>query len=78
MDVRIGVTYSSKELDIELEEDTDGEALRSSVDEALAGKSPTLWLSDRSGRQIGVPADKIAFVEIGRPEGDRRIGFGSS
>lgn len=78
MDVRIGVTYSPKELDVELDDDTDAEALRTSVDEAIAGKSPTLWLADRSGRRVGVPADKIAYVEIGTPSSERRVGFGSS
>jgi hypothetical protein len=78
VDVRIGVTYSPKELDLELDDDTDAEALRTSVDEALAGKSPTLWLADRAGRRVGVPADKIAYVEIGTPSSERRVGFGSS
>jgi hypothetical protein len=36
-----------------------------------------LWLSDRKGRQVGVPVDKIAYVEIGAPGADRRIGFGA-
>ena len=36
----------------------------------------TLWLTDRRGRQYGVPVDKVAYVEIGSPEVTRRIGFG--
>ena len=35
-----------------------------------------MWLTDRRGRQVGVPADKVAYVEIGTPDADRRIGFG--
>ena len=44
------------------------------VDKAFADGG-ALWLTDRKGRQVGVPTDKIAYVEIGRPD-DRRIGFG--
>ena len=78
MDVRIGVTYSPKELDLELD-DTDGaDTVRKQVESALAGGTGSvLWLTDRRGRQVGVPVDKIAYVEIGAPGADRRIGFGA-
>ena len=36
-----------------------------------------LWLTDRKGRQVGVPVDKIAYVEIGSADDGRRIGFGA-
>lgn len=76
MDVRIGVTYSPKELDLELADDADAEGLRSQVESALAGgQDSVLWLTDRRGRQVGVPVGKIAYVEIGAPGADRRIGF---
>ena len=76
MDVRIGVTYSPKELDLELADDADAEELRSQVESALGGgQDSVLWLTDRRGRQVGVPVGKIAYVEIGAPGADRRIGF---
>ena len=76
MDVRIGVTYSPKELDLELADDTDAESVRGQVEAALgAGEQGVLWLTDRRGRQVGVPVGKIAYVEIGAPGADRRIGF---
>ena len=76
MDVRIGVKYSPKELLIELPEAADGDALRKQIDEALADDS-VLWLTDRRGRQVAVPAGKITYVEIGSPDDDRRVGFGA-
>ena len=76
MDVRIGVTYSAKELDVELSDGTDPESLRADVEKALAAESGMLWLTDRKGRQVGVPVAKVAYVEIGSPREDRRIGFG--
>ena len=76
MDVRIGVTYSPKELDLELEDGTDAAAVRSEVEAALgSGETGVLWLTDKRGRQVGVPVQKIAYVEIGPPGPDRRIGF---
>lgn len=76
MDVRIGVTYSPKELDLELEDGTEPASVRSQVEAALAGgDAGVLWLTDRRGRQVGVPVPKIAYVEIGAPGADRRIGF---
>ena len=74
MDVRIGVTYSPKELDLELADDADAAAVRADVEKALGGDG-VLWFTDRRGRQVGVPVEKIAYVEIGAPSGDRRIGF---
>lgn len=76
MDVRIGVTYSPKELDLELADDTDAAVVRAEVEAALGGSDTTvLWFTDRRGRQVGVPVDKVAYVEIGAPGADRRIGF---
>ncbi len=75
MDVRIGLTQTPKELEVQLDDDADAGALRQQVDAALAAGS-TLWLTDRKGRQVGVPAAKLAYVEIGSPDDARRIGFG--
>ena len=58
-----------------LADDTDGEAVREHIDKAFADGG-TLWLTDRRGRQFGVPVDKVAYVEIGSSDTGRRIGFG--
>ncbi len=76
MDVRIGVTDVRRELEIELPDDTDREELKAQVAAALAADAEVLWLTDRKGRDVGVPAAKLAFVEIGSADG-RSIGFGA-
>ena len=76
MDVRIGVTYSPKELELELDDDADAAELKAEIDAALSGKG-ALWLTDRRGRQVAVPVDKVAYVEIGSPDDAHRIGFGA-
>ena len=75
MDLRIGVSQTAKELDIELPEGTDPDKLKAEIDKSLAGEG-TLWITDRKGRQVGVPASKVAYVELGSPDDALRIGFG--
>lgn len=74
MDVRIGVTYTAKELEVELPEDAEADSVKADIEAALASGS-VLWLTDRKGRNVGVPADKVAYVDMGAEAGDRRIGF---
>ena len=76
MDVRIGVTQAPRELSLELGDDTDRDALKAQIEQALAGDQ-VLWLTDRRGRLVAIPVAKLAYVEVGPPDGDRRIGFGS-
>lgn len=75
MDVRIGVTQAPRELTVEVD-DGDRDAVKSAVEAALAGVTDVLWITDKRGKQLGVPAAKIAYVEVGTADGDRRIGFG--
>jgi hypothetical protein len=76
VDVRIGVTYSPKELELELDDGADPDKLKAEIDTALGGTG-ALWLTDRRGRQVAVPIDKVAYVEIGSPDDVHRIGFGA-
>jgi hypothetical protein len=76
VDVRIGVTQSPRELSIELSDDTDRDDLKSQIEAALAGAIDVLWVTDKRGKDVGIPAAKLAYVELGSAEGDRRIGFG--
>jgi hypothetical protein len=72
------VIHTVKEIDVELPSDADRDAVKASIDAALADGDKTLWLTDRHGREVAVPAAKIAYVEVGSPDSERRIGFGSS
>jgi hypothetical protein len=75
LDVRIGVTYTPKEIEVELSDETDREQLISTIEEAVSAEGKVLWLTDRRGRRVGVPSSKLAYIEIGAGEGDRRVGF---
>ncbi len=77
MDVRIGVTNTPREIEVELAEGTDGDALAQQIEHAIS-ESTVLWLVDRKGRRIGVPAAKLAYVELGTGSEERRVGFGAA
>ena len=77
MDLRIGVTNAPKEITVELADDTDVDALRADVDRVVGGEEgAVLWLTDVRGRQVGVPADRIASVDVGAAGSDNPVGFG--
>jgi hypothetical protein len=79
MDIRIGIVQSMKELDVELPDDADRDKIMKEVEDALAGDAEkVLWLLDRKGRRVGVPASRIAYVELGTPASDRVVGFGAA
>lgn len=76
MDIRIGVTQAPREISVEID-DGEREDIKARVEAALSGASDVLWVTDRRGRDTAIPAAKIAYVELGSAEGDRRIGFGA-
>lgn len=63
MEVKIGVQYAARELVVETDESTD--AIEKLVTDALASGG-ALVLTDTKGQRTVVPADKLAYVHIGR------------
>jgi hypothetical protein len=76
VEVRIGIVQTMKELEIELPEDADRDEVMAHVESALSADT-VLWLTDRRGRRVGVPTSRVAYVEVGAPAGERRVGFGT-
>ena len=74
MEVRIGVVHTAKELTLETE--ADAESVIKTVEDAVAAGKSFVWLEDGKGRKIGVPADKIGYVEVVVEDGSRKVGFG--
>jgi DNA-binding MurR/RpiR family transcriptional regulator len=75
MEVRIGVVYTPKELSMEF--DGKAEEVIKTVEAALNDGAPVLWLADKKGRRIGIPSDKVAYVEITEEDAVQRVGFGT-
>jgi hypothetical protein len=74
MEIRIGVIYTARELVVDVDESTDEVA--KIVESAVNGGATTLWLTDKKGRRVGIPTDKLAYVEVASDAGDRQVGFG--
>ena len=74
MEVRIGVIYTPKELAVELE--GKGDEVVSAIEDALKGGAPVIWLTDKKGRRVGIPTDKVAYIEIAEEDQTKRVGFG--
>ena len=75
MDIRIGVSETPKEITIELSDDTDLKKLKKDIDAALSEEVSLFWLTGTKGRQVGVPTNKIAYVDIGAAGSGNPVGF---
>ncbi len=71
MEVKIGVQNAQREL--VLDTDSTPDDIESKLTEALAAGG-VLRLADVKGRAVVVPADKIAYVELGSPTSST-VGF---
>ena len=74
MEVKIGVIYSAKELSVEL--DGKADEVVATMEGALKGGAPVIWLTDKKGRRVGVPTDKVAYIEVAEEDHTKRVGFG--
>jgi len=74
MEIRIGVVHTPKEIALELEDSAD--EVKKAVEKALADDDGVLWLTDKQGRTIGVPSERVAYVEIEPDSAAKHVGFG--
>lgn len=72
MEIKIGIQSVPREL--VLETNDSAQDVQNALAEALAGGT-LLALHDDKGGTVLVPADKIAYLELGGPSA-RRVGFG--
>ncbi|MBD0736234.1 DUF3107 domain-containing protein [Streptomyces sp. NPDC088197] len=75
MEVKIGVQHAPREINIESAQSV--AEVEQAVADALSGASKLLSLTDEHGRKVLIPADRLAYVEIGEPSA-RKVGFGAS
>lgn len=72
VNVKIGVTFAPREIEIEIEDVDD---FVSEFESAMTGDSSVWWIIDATGRRRGLVVDKVSYVDI-EPERDRLVGFG--
>ncbi len=73
MEVKIGVQFAARELVVDTDDNT--ETVEKLVADAVANGG-VLTLVDHRGRRVIVPAEKLAYVEIGK-ETIGQVGFRS-
>ncbi len=71
MEVKIGVQHAQRELVVDTDSTPDD--IEARLAEAIAGNG-VLRLSDVKGRTVVVPAEKIAYLELGSPTSST-VGF---
>jgi hypothetical protein len=74
MDIRIGIVQSMKELELDLPDTDTAESVQAQFANAVK-QDEVLWLTDRKGRTVGIPAARIAYVEMAKKV-ERSVGFG--
>jgi hypothetical protein len=77
VDIRIGVIHTTREIEVELADDSDRDKLMDEIDTTLGRPDSVLWLTDRRGKRVGVPVARVAYIEVGLASEDRRVGFGA-
>jgi hypothetical protein len=74
VEVKIGVQYASRELVVQTA--SSGDEVQRILAAALADGGVFVLADDKGGKVL-VPADKIAYLELGGTE-PRRVGFGNA
>jgi hypothetical protein len=74
VEVKVGVKGAARELAVD--SSLTAQEITAAVKAALAEAGGVLVLEDEKGRQVLVPVDKLAYVEIGE-QVERRVGFGA-
>ena len=75
MELRIGLADNPQTLTVTLPAEVDREELKASLEDALRGEVPVLWLTDDKNRDIAVVSSRVIHVEVG-PPASNPIGFG--
>jgi len=75
MEVRIGVVYTAKELSIDVD-GNDADEVVETIEHAVTGDAAVLWLTDVKGHRVGIPSDKVAYIELRLDDESHRVGFG--
>ncbi len=78
MDVRIGISQAPREIEVELADGASLDQLSEQVEAAVVKGTGMLWLTDKRGRRVGVPAAKLAYVALDVGAETRRVGFGAA
>ncbi len=72
MKVRIGVADTDRVVEVEVDDPAE---MRRKIDAAFFASEAILWFEDTRKRLVGIPRDKIAFIELEQEPDARSVGF---
>lgn len=70
--VKIGVADNNRVIEIEAES---AESVKTMLEESYATGKSMLWFEDTKHRLVGVPLERVAYVEIDQASDSRQVGF---
>jgi len=71
--LRIGIVQA-RELEVQMDPETKPEDIRAAFDAAVSDSS-TFWLTDIDGNELGISAERIAFLNVIANKSRGPIGF---
>jgi hypothetical protein len=74
LEIRIGVVESPKEISLQVEDKPEDLAKR--IDDSVKNNTAMMWFVDDHGKRVGIPTEKLAYVEIDPESQPRSVGFG--
>lgn len=73
MKARLGIADSDRVIEVEVE---GAEAFEAEIAAFFKKGDSLFWVVDSKSHRVGIPRDKLTFVEIEPPEERPKIGFG--
>lgn len=73
MKVKIGVAESNRVVELEID---DLESFQKRIEEGFSSGDGLLWFEDTKKHQVGIPKERIAFVEVDIADERPSVGFG--
>ncbi|MGH8924391.1 MAG: DUF3107 domain-containing protein [Acidimicrobiia bacterium] len=70
--VKVGVSDTNRVIEIEAES---ADSIKTMLEQAYSTGQSILWFEDTKNRLVGIPLEKVAYVEIDQESGSRQVGF---
>lgn len=74
MKVKIGVAESNRVVELEID---DLEAFQKRIEDGFSSGEGLLWFEDTKKHKVGIPKERIAFVEVDIADERQAVGFGA-
>jgi hypothetical protein len=70
--VKVGVAETNRVIELETES---ADAIKTVMEEAYSSGKSILWFEDTKSRLVGIPLEKVAYIEIDQASDSRQVGF---